>query len=166
MKNIVILILCIMTISIWSCKTDNPDFGEPFSKIEGIADDWELVQLKVTDMVTKNSNNSVDVSAFSIGGTPATLTFSTDFTFTGNAGTSKMYIPINGSWAFDNNDYPTQLILTANATSYTLDLLAPVRERVDQYLHFNFVKPYTLECVPADAETSGNIAYEYKFIRR
>jgi hypothetical protein len=165
MKNIHFLLLGFILLAAFGCKTDPPELGEPFSKIEGIADDWELIELHQVDLLTKNDDNSIDLSDMFIGGTPAKLSFSTDFSYTGSANSSKMYFPTAGTWAFDNNDYPSQLFITSGGETVTLELLAPVRERVDPYLHVRYVRPFN-GCAPPEVSTTGAVAYDYKFERR
>lgn len=165
MKNTYIVIIGLMVLVLSACKTDPPEFGTPFSKIEGIADDWELIEFKQVDLLTKNDDNTVDLTDIFVGATPATLSFTTDFNYTGNANTSKVYFPTAGTWAFDNDDYPSKVFVTSGGTTYTLDLLAPVRERVDPYLHIRYVKPFA-NCPAPEAEAAGAVAYDYKFARR
>ena len=167
MKRFSILIMTLAAVALIanSCKKSSPDFGTPFSKTEGIADDWELVELKQTDLLTKSDDKTVDLTQLFIGGNPAALNFTSDGSFSGEKGSSRLYFPASGSWAFDDDLYPSKLVVTSNGQEYILDLLSPVRENIDPYLHVQYVRPFE-DCVPAGAETLGAIAYEYKFARR
>ena len=147
------------------CKEDTPEFGTPFSKLEGIADEWELIELKQADLLTKSNSKSIDLTSLYIGNTPATLNFSTDNSFTGDAGSSKLFFPTSGSWSFDDDLYPSKVIITSEGQTYSLNLLAPVRESVDPYLHVQYVRPFD-GCAPAEPSTEGAVAYEYKFARK
>ncbi len=164
MKRYLLFLLGFLFI-INSCKEETPEFGEPFSKPAGIADEWELIELKQADLLTKSNSKLIDLTSLYIGDTPARLSFSTDNSFTGDAGTSKLFFPTSGSWAFDDDLYPSNVIITSEGQTYSLNLLAPVRENVDLYLHVQYVRPFD-GCGPAEPSTEGAVAYEYKFARK
>jgi len=167
MKRFSILIMTLSAVVLIanSCKKSSPDFGTPFSKIEGIADNWELVELKQTDLLTKSDDKTVDLTQLFIGSNPASLNFTSSGSFSGEKGSSRLYFPANGDWAFDDDLYPSKIVITSNGQDYTLDLLSPVRENIDPFLHVQYVRPFD-QCTPPDATTVGAIAYEYKFARR
>lgn len=169
MKNYQILIISILSLSVLflGCKTDTPEIGEPFSKIKGLSDDWELIQLKHTDVLSKSDENFVDLSAKFIGNTPMRMSFSNDFTFSITPGTSFNKFPMaNGTWAFDDNDFPTKVMLSGDGETVELQLLEPVRERVDLFFHFEWLRKYQTDCVPLEPDTEGQLSYTYKFERR
>ncbi len=141
--------------------------GDPFSKLEGISDDWRLIQMGHADIEDASGNvgESITLPDVFIGGTPATLNFTKEGTFSGSAGSSKILFPISGTWAFDDDDYPAKVFLTSGGETVQLDLLAPIRERVDNFLHFMYVRPYG-DCSPNGAGARGTVGYEYKFERQ
>lgn len=162
-----IILLFTISVVVYSCKTDTPEIGEPFSKIEGLSDDWELIQLKHTDILSKVDENFVDLSASFIGVTPMRMSFKNDFTFSIAPGSSFNKFPMtNGTWAFDDNDFPTQVRLTGNGETIELQLLEPVREKVDPFFHFEWLRKYQEDCKPLEADTEGQLSYTYKFERR
>lgn len=171
MKSVYIIILSlIISTAFLSCSNnDNPDFGEPFSKVEGISDEWELIEMFHSGIdATSTSNaisNTIQLPDAYIGDVPATLNFTTGFDYTGTANSSKVLFPTNGTWAFDDNDYPSKLFLTSGGETLELQLLAPVREKVDPYLHFLYIRPFG-DCTPSDAVSRGTVGYEYKFARK
>ena len=165
--HIILVSFAISTV-FFGCKTETPEFGTPFSKIEGISDDWELVEMYHSgiEIATNNSiSNTVQLPASYIGDIPATLNFTKEFTYSGNANSSKMLFPTNGTWAFDDNDYPSKLYLTSGGETIELQLLAPIREVVDNYLHFLYIRPFG-DCKPNGAVSTGSVGYEYKFVRK
>ncbi len=170
MKSIYTIILGLfLTSLILGCKTENPDFGEPFSKVEGIADEWELIEMYHSgiDVLTSNNTitNTIQLPASYIGTVPATLNFTNEFSYTGSSNDSKLLFPTSGTWAFDDNEFPSKLFLTSGGETLELKLLAPVRENVDPYLHFIYVRPFA-GCRPSDAVSTGTVGYEYKFARK
>jgi len=171
MKSIHIILLGFFVILAFSSCRNEPstDFGEPFSKIEGIADEWELVEMfhSGIDVATSSNviTNTIQLPQSYIGDVPATLNFTTDFTYSGTENGSKILFPTSGSWAFDDNDYPSKVFLTSGGETIELQLLAPVREKVDEFLHFLYIRPFG-DCAPADAASRGTVGYEYKFARK
>ena len=162
-----VIILLTVSLLISSCKTSTPEIGEPFSKIEGLSDDWELIQLKHTDKLSKADENFVDLSAAFIGATPMQMSFSNDFTFSVSSGSSFNKFPMtSGTWAFDDNDFPTKVLISGNGETVELQLLEPVREKVDLFFHFEWLRKYQEGCEPLEADTEGQLSYTYKFERR
>lgn len=158
----------IISATFLGCNTETPELGTPFSSIEGISDEWELVEMYHSgiDITTDDIlTNTVRLPATYVGNVPTTLNFTNDFNFTGNANSSKVFFPTSGQWAFDDDDYPSKLFITSGGETIELKLLAPVRENVDQFLHFLYIRPFG-DCSPSDAVSTGTVGYEYKFARR
>ncbi len=113
MKKIILLISCI-AIGFASCKPEvKGELGDVPSKMEGIRGTWEVSGFKQQD-----PNNAIreerDLSEFYVvdGQTPYRLSFNTDsMTFSVAPGPGKNFFGTGGSWAFDNNDYPTKMFL-------------------------------------------------------
>lgn len=171
MKSLyIILVSLVISIAFLSCGNEsNPEFGTPFSKVEGIADEWELIEMYHSgiDLTTSNNTitNTIQLSNAYLGTVPSTLNFTTEYNYTGSANDSKVLFPIGGTWAFDDEDYPSKLFLTSGGETVELQLLAPVREKVDPYLHFLYIRPFG-DCAPNDAVSTGTVGYEYKFARK
>lgn len=148
-----------------ACQKDNiPPLGTPYSQVEGINDDWKLVGILQVDELTGGTLRQLDVSSLLLGGNPATATFSSgDRTFSATPNDSRIYLPSSGTWAFDDDTYPTKLILTdGNGNVSELPLQRPARERVDQNLVVKFTRPIG-DC--ADIEKPGAVSYIYTFTR-
>lgn len=158
----------IVSATFFGCQTETPELGTPFSKIEGISDEWELIEMYHSgiDIGTNDAlTYTVQLPDAYVSDVPATLNFTNNFSFTGTANSSKVFFPTNGTWAFDDNDYPSKLFLTSGGETVELKLLAPVRENVDPYLHFLYIRPFG-DCKPDGAVSSGTVGYEYKFARK
>lgn len=148
-----------------ACQKDNiPPLGTPYSQVTGISDNWKLTGIVQVDELTGGTLRQLDVSSLLLGSNPATAVFSaSDRTFSAAANDSRIYLPGSGTWAFDDDTYPTRLILTdGNGNVSELPLQRPVRERVDQNLVIKFTRPIG-DC--AELEKPGAVSYIYTFTR-
>jgi Domain of unknown function (DUF5004) len=134
MKKIFLAIL-IAGAALQSCKPElKGELGDPADKIAGMNGTWEI-----STFVQQDPNNPIreerDLSDFYIvsGETPTHLTFNkADQTYTVQPGPGKNYFGTGGTWAFDDNNFPTYLYLyTATDTLETL-LGSIVRESDSQ----------------------------------
>jgi len=126
MKNILFILLALLALG--SCKKDRPELAPPASKIAGIQDDWTLNKVIQVDEI---SQRELDVSQVYIGLTPMQINFKisgTDTAYSVVKGTSANYFGNSGTWKFDDNLYPTKLILNHDGNDYQLPLLRTVRE--------------------------------------
>ena len=131
----ILIVLAIVSLSINACKKEYEDIGLPASKIEGVTSKWVLSTFKITDKggildeqmdMTDyyTGNSSMPNITFVING--ADTTFSCD-----TAGVIlNLFKAANGRWRFDNNDYPTKIMLLADDKSAVTEfsLLAPIRK--------------------------------------
>lgn len=159
MKNIYIrfLLILIPGLLFGSCEEQTYEFGEPFSKLQGINGTFVLSAVSQIDERTTALDNSLDISDFFIGVTPAVISFnSTDFTYTLNSGTSPNFLGENsGSWRFDDNEFPTEIQLgSGNPTSLLLN--RTIRE-IDNTLEFQ---------VSRFCSGTAGVSYRYIFTRQ
>jgi hypothetical protein len=146
------------TLSFVGCRPDNPyEIGDPADRVAGLSDTWVISEVIMVDEASL-TKDELDVSDYFLQGeTLYTIEFTeTNYTVTEGAGNN--LIGASGTWAFDDVNYPTQIVLTTESgTELSLSLLAPIRE-VDQQLRFQV----TRGCA-ADAPT---VSYNYTFNRQ
>ncbi|WNJ19237.1 DUF5004 domain-containing protein [Pontibacter sp. G13] len=135
----------------------NYEFGEPYSKLEGIADTWELTSVEQVDKLTLSADSTLDVSSVFLKGTPMTLAFnSSEMTVVVEAGDSPQLLIGGGSWSFDDDEYPTAIILNANGVEQTLRMLKTIRT-VDETLEFQVSRSF---------RGQSTVGYNFTFVRQ
>lgn len=160
MKKIhtVALLLMMGSISLHSCKKDRLELEAPSSKLEGINATWklkEVIQVDEADALFPE----MEVSEAFIGEDGLEITFnSSDFSYAVNAGESPNYFGTTGTWAFDDNEFPTLISITHDGKTENLNLLRTVRT-VDKTLEFRYYR----QC----AEAGKNVvSYKMVFERK
>jgi hypothetical protein len=129
MKKISIAIVGLAFL-LQSCKPDlKGSQGDPSNKLEGMNGVWEM-----STFIQQDPNNPIkeerDLSEFYIvdGETPYHLEFSkNDKTYSVTPGPGKNYFGTGGTWAFDNDDFPTYLYLYNPTDTLELTLGSVVR---------------------------------------
>jgi hypothetical protein len=158
----------LLLLGLWmsACKPDDiPPIGEPFSQIRGINGEWKLTAVSQVDELKSGSGNTLDLSELLVGADPAVVKFnSSDFSFSVTPGTSKIYFPLGGTWAFNDNDFPTVINLTVNNEVAALQMFSPVREFVDNELRVKYIRPIG-PCADLDGK-AGAVSYIYTFVRQ
>lgn len=158
MKKIIYsLIFLFIALSSGACEDETYEFGEPFSKIEGITGEFILTKVIQADERSTNLDNTFDISEFFIGSTPAVLSFNgSDFSYTLSPGTAPNFLGgTSGSWKFDDNDFPTQILL-GSGTPVILDLDRTIRS-IDNTLEFR---------VSRYCSGKAGVSYQYVFTRQ
>lgn len=160
-----LLLLC-LGLCLSACQPDDiPPIGEPLSQVRGINGKWRLTNVVQVDELKTGSGNRLDVSDVLLGAQPAVIEFnSNDFKFEVTPGSSKIYFPISGTWAFDDNDFPTVINLTVHNAAYPLQMFSPVREFVDNTMRVKYIRPFC-PGVSVDGKT-GAVSYIYTFERQ
>lgn len=136
-RKIYLSLLAVAVLAFNACKKEYEEIGLPKSKLEGITSKWIVSKFSVTDkggileesmdmtdFYTSNANgNALPTINFLISGTDTTFICDT----TGLA--LNIFGVTNGRWRFDNNDFPTKVILMADdkAVISEFNLLAPIR---------------------------------------
>ena len=109
--------------------------GDPAIALNGT---WKLQKITQTDQVLKAKDKPVlDLTEFVLNGGTQTITFDkTNKSYTVSSTARVNYLGSNGTYAFDDPQYPTSLTLTpAAGASLKLTLGAPLRpERVGPLL--------------------------------
>lgn len=162
------LMLAIVGIAfIVACKPRTEgELGEPFSKIEGISGTWELARF-----IQKDLNNPIkeerDLSQFYIKEniTPLRLTFDgNDLTYSIAIETGRNYFGEGGTWAFDDNDYPSFIFLTT-----TIDGVETVLEFELGSMVRSFDNTLLIElgrgCNLGTADEIPTVIYRFEFTR-
>jgi hypothetical protein len=158
-----IIVISFIAIAIASCKPEvKGELGEVPSKMEGIRGTWEVSGFKQQD-----PNNAIreerDLSEFYVvdGLTPYRLKFNTDsMTFSVTPGPGKNFFGAGGSWAFDNNEYPTKMFLYTPADTIEALLGSAVRPS-DNKLEIQFES----SCTQADGSKLITSVYTLIFNR-
>lgn len=158
MKKILYSIILAATM-LSSCKPDvKGELGDPADKIAGINGQWE-----VSAFVQQDPNNPIreerDLSEFYVvpGETPTKLTFNKeDRTYAVVPGPGKNYFGTGGTWAFDNEQFPTYLFLY-NDTDTIQTLLGSIVTERDNFLNIE------LENACTDAEGVETVTAVYRF---
>lgn len=90
---------------------------------------WDLVKFEQIDADAESKNfpdfaTRKDLTLVFAGHpyTDFSITFNTDGTFSANKGTSYIQILTNGTWALNDEQYPSAIILTSNGTKQTIAL--------------------------------------------
>ncbi|MEM0998116.1 MAG: hypothetical protein AAGN35_13595 [Bacteroidota bacterium] len=154
MKRYLQLFLLTLTtgLVLVGCEPDPVTLDPAPSKLDGINDTFSLVEVKQVD------NNGIgltelDVSGLFIGTTPAVIAFnSANGTWSYNTGSSLDFLGGSGSWAFDNDEYPTKIAMNNGTDNYDLTLVRTIRP-AEQFLEVELTRP------------CGATGYRYKFAR-
>ncbi len=122
------------------CKPEKKELGPKASQLEGINGNWVLFK---TDQIDVNvqlafteSDTLLDVSDVLLSSTPMEISFVNQlFTYNIKDGNgSDLFQLKSGAWKFDNNDYPSKVILNeGTASQMDVNLIRPVRPQ-DRYL--------------------------------
>jgi hypothetical protein len=158
-KKIVIATFALATL-LYSCKPElKGSLGDPADKIEGMEGNWEL-----SSFIQQDPNNPIkeerDLSEFYVidGQTPYNLRFTTGKTYEVITGPGRNYFGTGGTWAFDNDEFPTTLFLYSPADTLELELGNVVRP-TDNTLGMELTS-YCEDAVTGERTTTA----VYKFI--
>lgn len=123
MKNLT-LYLALVIVTFSACK-DDPKLYPESSKLEGINATWILT--KVSQIDPSNKEDLLDVSFVFTEANPVEMTInSTDFTYQFKNG-NPLYMGNAGTWAFDDNNYPTLITINHDAKTEEIKLLHTIR---------------------------------------
>jgi len=153
----ILWILAGLLLMLSACEEENYQFGEPFSKIEGINGSFILTSVIQSDERSTALENTRDISEFFIGSEPAVINFNgSDFTYTLEAGTAPNFLGgSGGSWKFDDNEFPTEIQL-GSGSPIILSLNRTIRE-IDNTLEFRLTRFCSGE---------AGVSYNYVFTRQ
>jgi len=140
MKKLMVYMSVALGLLAASCRKEYKEIGEVPSKVDGITASWVLSGCSIIDKAA-TVEETMDVTSFFTqkgklpnvrfvmeggNGTYSCDTSDVAYNFFGGTG---------GTWTFDNNDYPTQVVLTPTGSTepITLKLAATIRP-TDTYL--------------------------------
>ncbi len=154
-KSIILALFLAVLVGLAGCKKEEYVLEDAPSKLEGINDTFVLTRVMQVDQKTLNLDNSLDISSYFIGDTPASITFdAAASTFTLDPGTTIDYLGASGSWAFDDNEFPSKITLMDGTDMVEVQLIQTIRPQDD--LQFQL-----------DRYCSGalSVSYQYYFTR-
>ena len=157
------LLLITFILVFASCKPElEGELGEPFDKVQGMAGTWEL-----STFLQKDLNNPIkeerDLSDQFINGIdePLQITFDgSDKSFSVELTNGKNFLGEEGTWSFDNNEYPTALLLETGTDLTQFELGSVVRP-FDNVLSIQLDK----SCIDTEGETTETVVYIFNFNR-
>jgi Domain of unknown function (DUF5004) len=151
-----LLAMTALAMMLSACKPEKLVLDPAPSKLEGINGTFTLVQVvQVDENAAPGTTDELNVSTAFIGTDAPSITFNSSAkTFTYNTGTSPDYLGASGTWAFDDDDYPSKVVMN-NGTQYDLNLLHTIRPQ-DEFLEVEL----TRSCGGA-----ATLRYQYKFQR-
>lgn len=125
-----ILFILLVSMLVFSCSPDDiPALGEKTNYQPMLAGTWELVKFEQVDAEAESKNfpefaTRMDLTTVFAGHpyTDFSITFKEDGTFTTSKGTSYVQIMDNGTWALDNKDFPSAIVLTSNGQTQNIAL--------------------------------------------
>ncbi len=135
----IITIFTILVIALVACEpVEYGELGDPFSKIEGIEGSWiatEIIQVDETALAQGGLYTEMDLTNL-FNFSNYTITFHVDAnnapsTFTVASGGAPSFIDTTGTWTFDNNELPAEVLYThPDSLLFTskMRLIAPPRE--------------------------------------
>lgn len=146
-----------LTLLVWSCKPElKGELGEPTDKVAAMDGPWEISAFKQRD-----ENNPIkevrDLSDFYIipGEDPTQLSFnSSDRTYSVVPGAGKNYFGTGGTWRFDDDIAPSELILETATDTFSL-ALGSMPRTFDPLISFELPR----YCVDAEGNKTATVTY-------
>jgi len=139
------------------CKPEpEGELGESFDKVKGLTGTWQLTSFTQQDL-----NSPVkevrDLSSFYIDGnvTPLQLTFNEDRSYSIALERGRNYFGEGGTWAFDDEAFPSYIHLFSGEDTLVYDLGAMVRE-FDQDMSIEYRR---------DCNGTATVIYTFSFTR-
>ena len=128
MKNIYVILF--ISLLLFSCQQDEiPAIGEKTDYKPMLAGTWDLVKFEQIDAEAESKNfpafaTRMDLTSVFEGHpyTDFSITFNADGTFTTSKGTSYVQMPDHGTWALNDEDYPSEIVLTNTSETQSIAL--------------------------------------------
>ncbi|AHM63313.1 hypothetical protein D770_25340 [Flammeovirgaceae bacterium 311] len=118
----------------FACSPDEPGpIGEPANKVNQIRGTWEISRVVQVDLAAEQKGfptiaRTKDITNALPGMSYAGATFRFDATANGpgsfdiDKGNSPLMLPATGTWAFNDPQYPSAVVLTANGSNHELEI--------------------------------------------
>jgi len=128
MKNIFVILF--ISLLVFSCQQDEiPAIGEKTDYKPMLAGTWDLVKFEQIDADAESKNfpafaTRMNLTSVFVGHpyTDFSITFNADGTFSTSKGTSYVQIMENGTWALNDPDFPSEILLTSSGATQTIAL--------------------------------------------
>src|SRR5690554_3623517 len=163
--NKLLSFLCFTTLlfALVGCKDDEAEIGTPFSKSEGLtAKEWVISEVFLVDE-SNPAKPERNISPFYTSGQNLLgISFNADGTFQVAPGDGLNFFPSEGTWSFDNNEAPKQIVLVSIDGETTVAPLGGPTRISDQQLKINFVK----KSCTKDGEDQPALGYRLIFNRK
>lgn len=154
--------ILILVVTLACNKDDIPPIGEPFNKVEGLtATGWIVQEAYLVDE-SNPAKPEREISQFYTTGERLEVKFNADGTFEVTPGAGLNFFPETGTWSFDNNNTPTEIILTDENMVETIAPLGGPTRISDPQLKINFIKRYCDD----DGEQKAVLGYRLVFNRK
>lgn len=160
MKKTILYSLYIGAVMIFvtACRPEIPtELAPPGSKLDGINADWVMVAAQIVDENTLNGD-SISITPYYADGLAPEIEFnSTTFEYNVTPNGKRNFFGTGGTWSFDDNEFPTMIMLTSNeGEPIELMLTATIRPQ-DQRLKVNYAR----EC-----GATAYATYYFEYVRK
>lgn len=130
----------VLIVAFAACEpVEYGELGDPFSKIEGIEGSWkttEVIQVDETALAQGGLYTEQDLTAL-FNFSNYTITFNVDAdsmpsTFTVITGGAPSFIDTTGTWSFNDNHFPTEVLFShSDSAGFTskMRLITPPRDQ-------------------------------------
>ena len=158
----IILTIVFCSVLFYACQKDIREVGSVQSQIGGIKGNWVLVKAKMNDS-TATVPDPVEVTDFFQASTKMpNINFNiTNNTYTSDvSGVAYDFFGATGKWAFNDAQFPTNIIFTPQGgTAFTMGLMAPIRVvdsrlKIQKYMYCD------------TAKTNFKFAYQIELVRK
>ena len=121
-------LVAVLALTWTACSTCSSTAGldSGYDHKAAIAHTWQLRNIVEVDKLV-NPEDTLNVNAFMLGANPANLTINNDNTFNFTPNDSQITLDGSGTWAFDDENYPSEVVFTSTSGSVTLKLVNSVR---------------------------------------
>lgn len=158
-KTLVFAMLLGLTLG--ACKKELKEIGAVASKLEGIQASWELSKSVQVDEVSLVKESANITSFFTSGAKRPNITFTATTYSVDTVGLNfNFFGSTSGTWAFDNNEFPSIIKFTPNdGAPFDLKLNGPIRPQDN----LKFTKPVFTSCKGASTHI---MSYNLEFVRK
>jgi len=165
----ILLTALILSIGLSGCIEEfgNPD--APFDRNEQIVGTWTVTKVVQRDLLTENPLfQEVDITTWYDFDQYA-ITINADSTYAvTNTGNAPDFVIPDGTWALDNEEFPTAIVLTKEGSTSALNFSSLNSLTELNELHVSFIRKIIIPKEEAETEedvVKNAVAYEYTLIQ-